>query len=193
MGGPTGAQDDGGAALHRGSLLAHGRPVLFNRALRPPTPSSCLADVCVVPPHPTVLRLDLLWVTHTTGRLASVQFKSYDQGRRAFQGTAKQGCWLDEEAPEDVVSECLLRLMTTNGLLMMTFTPLNGLTPYIASYLVEDAVLDTGDGRSRATVADSLGRYVTDLISAWKYRRCRSTKWDQPHPASHRRRSTLVW
>jgi len=41
MGGPTGAQDDGGAALHRGSLLAHGRPVL--------------ADVCVVPPHPTVL------------------------------------------------------------------------------------------------------------------------------------------
>jgi hypothetical protein len=55
MDGPTGAQDDGGAALHRGSLLAHGRPVLFNRALRPPTPSSCLADVCVVPPHPTVL------------------------------------------------------------------------------------------------------------------------------------------
>lgn len=28
---------DGGVALHRVSLLAHRHPVLFNRALRPPT------------------------------------------------------------------------------------------------------------------------------------------------------------
>jgi phage terminase large subunit-like protein len=69
---------------------------------------------------------------------------SYDQGRRSFQGTAKQGVWLDEEAPSAIVAECLLRLMTTEGILLVTFTPLNGLTPFVVEYL-EDAVLDTGE------------------------------------------------
>jgi phage terminase large subunit-like protein len=88
--------------------------------------------------------IDTVWVTHETGKLASVAFKSYDQGRRSFQGTSKQGIWLDEEAPSTVRAECLLRLMTTDGILLQTFTPLNGLTPGIVEYL-EDAVLDTGD------------------------------------------------
>jgi terminase large subunit-like protein len=38
-------------------------------------------------------------------------FKSYDQGRRKFQGTGKHVIWLDEEPPADVYEECLLPLM----------------------------------------------------------------------------------
>ena len=31
---------------------------------------------------------------------STIQFKSYIQGRTAFQGTTKKGIWLDEEPPE---------------------------------------------------------------------------------------------
>ena len=33
------------------------------------------------------------------------------------------------------VVTCLLRTMTTNGLLIMTFTPLQGITPLVLEYL----------------------------------------------------------
>lgn len=78
--------------------------------------------------------------------LSSLQFKSYDQGRRSFQGTEIDGVWVDEEPPEtveeqtgDIYTECLLRTMTTGGLVIGTYTPLRGLTPFIQHYL-EDAV-----------------------------------------------------
>lgn len=93
--------------------------------------------------------VDTMWIRHVTGGTASLQFKAFDQGRRTFQGTGKQGIWLDEEAPGDIVTECLLRLMTTEGLLLLTFTPLNGLTPFIQEYL-ETALLETGEGMTAA-------------------------------------------
>ena len=62
-------------------------------------------------------------------------FKSYDQGRKKFQGTAKHVAWLDEEPPEDIYDECLLRLMTTNGLMIGTFTPLSGISKVVLRYL----------------------------------------------------------
>jgi phage terminase large subunit-like protein len=43
--------------------------------------------------------------------------------------------WLDEEPPEDVYDECLMRLMTTNGLMLCTFTPLEGLTDIALRFL----------------------------------------------------------
>ena len=47
---------------------------------------------------------------------------------------------LDEETPEDIRAECLLRLMATGqdnlqGLLILTFTPLDGLTDIVLTYL----------------------------------------------------------
>lgn len=55
-------------------------------------------------------------------------FKAYDQRREKFQGTAKDLIWLDEEPPEDVYDECMMRLMTTNGLMLCTFTPMLGMS-----------------------------------------------------------------
>ena len=43
--------------------------------------------------------------------------------------------WLDEEPPMDVYSECLLRLMTANGLMLCTFTPLLGLSDVALMFL----------------------------------------------------------
>jgi phage terminase large subunit-like protein len=72
--------------------------------------------------------IDTARIRHTSGAVSLLGFKSYDQGRRKFQGTAKHGIWLDEEPPADVYDECMLRLMTTDGLMLCTFTPIEGLT-----------------------------------------------------------------
>lgn len=69
-------------------------------------------------------------------------FKSYDQKREAFQGSEQEVIWLDEEADESIRGECMLRLMTTNGLLIETFTPLRGITPIVMQYLPNGEATD---------------------------------------------------
>ena len=83
--------------------------------------------------------VDYVLVRHVSGKTSRLGFKSFDQGREAFQGTAKHLIWLDEESNEAIRAECAMRLATTNGLLMETFTPLRGLTPVVLKYLGEDA------------------------------------------------------
>lgn len=87
------------------------------------------------PKHGTPNALDEVWVKHVpTGGISRVGFKSYDQKRRSFEGTAKDGIWFDEEPPEDVANEALLRTMTTKGILMYTLTPMQGLTEFIVQF-----------------------------------------------------------
>jgi len=71
---------------------------------------------------------DTVRVKHSSGGVSAVQFKSYDQGRKKFQGTSKHWVWLDEEPPRDVYDECRTRIMDCNGRMVSTFTPLEGLT-----------------------------------------------------------------
>lgn len=78
--------------------------------------------------------VDLIRVKHVSGGESLVGFKSYDQDMKAFYGTAMDVVWLDEECPELIYNECLLRTMTTNGIIYVTFTPLHGLTPFIVNY-----------------------------------------------------------
>lgn len=74
-------------------------------------------------------------VKHTSGEISVLGFKSYDQKRKSFQGTGKHVIWLDEECPNDVYDECLARTTATNGMLMVTFTPLEGLTPLVLRFV----------------------------------------------------------
>lgn len=74
-------------------------------------------------------------IRHKSGGVSLVGFKSYDQGRKKFQGTSKHVVWLDEEPPEDVYDECLIRLMTVGGLMIGTFTPLLGLSKVVLRFL----------------------------------------------------------
>lgn len=85
--------------------------------------------------------LDFVEVRHVSGGISRLAFKSYEQGRKAFQGTEKDLVWLDEESSEGIRAECVMRLMTTNGLLIETFTPLRGLTPVVLKYLGDDAAV----------------------------------------------------
>ena len=83
--------------------------------------------------------IETILVRHTSGGTSELQLKSYDQKREAFQGTATHSVWLDEEPPEDIYTECLLRTAETStfsgGMVFCTFTPLMGMTPLILSFL----------------------------------------------------------
>lgn len=87
--------------------------------------------------------MDSAAIRHVAGGVSTLGFKSYDQGRAKFQGTAKHVVWLDEEPPRDVYSECMIRLMTTDGLMVLTFTPLLGLSDVALMFMdaAEDAEL----------------------------------------------------
>jgi len=90
--------------------------------------------------------IDTIYVKHAFGGLSSVTLKSYDQKREAFQGTEQDVIWLDEEPPLDVYTECLLRTMTNDGLLMLTFTPLMGMSETVMQFLPGGELTERQDG-----------------------------------------------
>lgn len=79
--------------------------------------------------------IDTAMVKHVTGEWSKIGFKTYEQGRGAFEGTEKDWIWHDEEPPWDVYEECLIRTATTDGLMLSTFTPLEGATEVVNSFL----------------------------------------------------------
>lgn len=93
--------------------------------------------------------VDQIWVRHKpSGGLSVVQIKSYAEGRAAFEGTEQHLIWLDEEPPEPVYTECLLRTMATGefrgGIIMMTFTPLEGQTEVVNRFVPQGVFPEDG-------------------------------------------------
>lgn len=84
--------------------------------------------------------IETISVKHVSGGNSTILLKSYDQKREAFQGTEQDVVWLDEEPPQAIFTECLTRTMATvpgevGGLMLLTFTPLQGMTPLIMEFL----------------------------------------------------------
>lgn len=78
--------------------------------------------------------VDTVRVRHASGGVSVLGFKSYDQGRASFQGTAREVIHLDEEPPLEVYEECLLRTLTVGGHMLLTMTPLLGLTDMVRHF-----------------------------------------------------------
>lgn len=78
---------------------------------------------------------DTVKIKHVSGGWSTLGIKSYQQGRGSFEGTAQDLIWLDEEPPLDVYGECLIRTATTNGLIMLTFTPLEGISDTVMQFM----------------------------------------------------------
>lgn len=96
---------------------------------------------------------DTITVRHALGGISQLQFKSYDQKRKSFQGTEQDIIWLDEEPPLDVYAECLLRTMTNNGLIMATFTPLMGMSETVLAFLPNGEMEEKQDGSKFVVMA----------------------------------------
>jgi phage terminase large subunit-like protein len=79
--------------------------------------------------------VEIVKVKHVSGGVSTLILKSYDQRREAFQGTEQDIIWLDEEPPYNIYVECLMRTMTTDGSILCTFTPLQGLSETVLHYL----------------------------------------------------------
>lgn len=79
--------------------------------------------------------VDTIKVKHVSGKWSTLGFKSYQQGRGSFEGTAQHVVWPDEECPMDIYGEIVIRTATTNGLIMLTFTPLEGLTETVLQFM----------------------------------------------------------
>jgi phage terminase large subunit-like protein len=83
--------------------------------------------------------IETVWVKHKSGGSARLTFKSYEQGRRAFEGEAKDFVWCDEEPPLDIYVEMLYRLLTTKGIAYTTFTPLLGMSDMVRRFLEDES------------------------------------------------------
>lgn len=79
--------------------------------------------------------IDTAHIRHKSGGLSIIGLKSYQQGRGSFEGTEQDGIWLDEEPPLDIYGECLIRTATTNGMIYITFTPLEGMSEVVMQFL----------------------------------------------------------
>ena len=79
--------------------------------------------------------VDTIYVRHMSGGLSSVTFKSYQEGRESFQGASIDFGWADEEPPESIWTEMLMRTMVTGGCVILTFTPLLGMSAVVLSFL----------------------------------------------------------
>lgn len=90
--------------------------------------------------------VDTILVKHISGGISRCKIKSYAEGRKSFEGTEQDIIWLDEESPIDIYTECLTRTMTTDGLIMLTFTPLAGITETVEQFMPDGTPIDASSG-----------------------------------------------
>lgn len=82
--------------------------------------------------------VDTVYVKHKSGGVSLLGFKSYDQGRAKFQGTSRHLIHLDEEPDIRIYEECLLRTLDVGGQLMLTMTPLQGMTDVCEHFMKDE-------------------------------------------------------
>ena len=94
-------------------------------------PKRWIADIVMISgrkDNPANGVIDQISVKNVFGGISTLGFKSCDQGREKFQGSSLDFVWFDEEPPEDVYEECLMRVMDRRGDIFGTMTPLKGKT-----------------------------------------------------------------
>jgi len=81
--------------------------------------------------------VDTIRIRHASGDISTIQLKSYEKGREKWQGETLDFVWFDEEPPADIYTEGLTRTNATNGMTLITFTPLLGMTEVVRRFLLE--------------------------------------------------------
>ena len=87
--------------------------------------------------------LDSITVKHVSGGVSTLLFKAYEQGRAKWQGDTLDGVWFDEEPPKDIYTEGLTRTAATNGIAIITFTPLKGMSDVVLLFLSDNSEFQT--------------------------------------------------
>ena len=88
---------------------------------------------------------DLILVKNERSKNPSrINTRTYEQGVDKFMGAACDYIWEDEESNSLIHNECMMRVMTTKGIVISTFTPLHGLTPLVMEFKKESDELTEG-------------------------------------------------
>lgn len=114
----------GPIAFDGGSKTVNGTGVVLGETIGNITWQSGIADF-----------IDVARVRHISGGWSELGLKSYEQGRGAFEGTERHVVYFDEEPPLDIYTEGLMRTMTVNGIVFVTFTPLCGMSETVLAFL----------------------------------------------------------
>jgi phage terminase large subunit-like protein len=69
-------------------------------------------------------------------------FKSYEKGREKWQGETLDGVWFDEEPPLDIYSEGKTRCQSRQGIVIVTFTPLQSMSDVVRLFLGDNVDID---------------------------------------------------
>ena len=84
-------------------------------------------------------------VKHKNGGYSVIEFKSDAQGRRSYQGKPGISIWFDEEHSQEVYSEGITRTAAGKGIIVNTFTPLEGISPVVKNFLDNNMNAKTGE------------------------------------------------
>jgi len=111
-------------------LLGRGSPAQWGTGM---IPKSAILDYSLVRSGAADC-CDTLWVKHASGGRSMIKFKAYEQGRLRWQGETLNYIWCDEEPPADVYGEALRRLAALKGVMLLTMTPLLGMTEVVGYF-----------------------------------------------------------
>lgn len=106
---------------------------------------------------------------------STLEFRSTQQGEHVLMGATVDYIWLDEEDPfksMEIYSQCVTRTATTGGLVTITATPENGLTPLVDLFMknkegmlyFQNATWDDAEHLSEETKAELLAS-----IPSWQH------------------------
>lgn len=113
-------------------------------------PLECIGDRVRKPGVPNAYSAVL--VKHVSGGISKVSFRAYEQGYEKHMGIKFDLGWLDEEPPGDVFSQYNRAILATRGILLLTFTPEQGVTEVVSHFLHD---IKPGEVLYRATWDDA--------------------------------------
>ena len=97
-------------------------------------------------------------IKHVTGGNSSLFFKAYEMGVEKWQGRSVDVIWLDEEPSRDIYSQAVTRTLDRRGMVYMTFTPEQGMTETVASFMNN---LQQGQSLTNATWDDASEKVIS--------------------------------
>lgn len=130
--------------------------------------------------------LEYVTVKHyTNGKydgVSTIKFRTYEENPESYQGSRVDVIHIDEEPKNpNLYSEAFTRTITTNGLMLCSFTPLQGLSVVATSFLEDGAFPAKGSGPVRDPESGTCDKYVVNCT------------WDDvPHLADDAKKNMLA-
>ena len=104
--------------------------------------------------------IEVFRVRHKSGGISEGVFKAYADGRGKWQAGTVHGIWMDEEPPADIYSEGLTRTNATNGVTLVTLTPLKGMSSVVMRFIKKE--MESPDRAYINMTIDDVGHYTPE-------------------------------